>query len=106
MATVVFPVRSYIALRNSWAIDPLKAEREEGIIIIIIIIIMTGKLMYCSESSQALPACPLVKIGWRKGRALGSEESRVVGSGLMGVCRRGGKLSNWAKILNVFIGVD
>jgi len=32
--------------------------------------------MYCCECSQALPVRPLVKIDWRKGRALGSEESK------------------------------
>ena len=33
--------------------------------------------MYCCESFQALPVPPLVKIDGRKGRALGSEESKV-----------------------------
>jgi hypothetical protein len=30
----------------------------------------------------------------------------VAGSGLKGVCCRGGKLNNWAKFLNAFVGVD
>jgi len=40
LATVVFPVRSCIVLRD---ICPLEIEREGVIIIIIIIIIITGK---------------------------------------------------------------
>jgi hypothetical protein len=38
----------------------------------------------------------LVKLGWLQGKMLGSEEGKVMGSGLLGVWSSGEKLSVWA----------
>ena len=46
--------------------------------------------------------CPLVlqvEIGREQGKALGSEESNVTGSGLLTVCSRGKKLDMWAEFV-------
>ena len=47
-----------------------------------------GEIKYCSEGSRAVPARP-------SGEALGSEENRRMGCGLLGECSRGKKLSIW-----------
>jgi hypothetical protein len=42
--------------------------------------------------------CPLVlqvRVAWTQGKALGSEEDRRKGCGLLGECSRGKKLSIW-----------
>jgi hypothetical protein len=46
-----------------------------------------------SEGSQSVPARPSVMVGWQQGKALGSEESKVMGSGLL----ERERLSLWAE---------
>jgi hypothetical protein len=39
------------------------------------------------------PLVLLLKVGWKHGKELGSEECKMMGNGLLGVCGRGKKLS-------------
>jgi hypothetical protein len=61
--------------------------------------------MYCSESSQALPVFPLVKIDRRKGRALRSEESKV-GKWKDGSVQQRGDVEHLGGIFVCNCGVD
>jgi hypothetical protein len=45
---------------------------------------MYVKINHSDILSAALLA---VKVGWKQGKALGSEEGSVMGSGMLGVCR-------------------
>jgi hypothetical protein len=38
----------------------------------------------CSARREAVPARPSVKVIWKEGKVLGSEEGKVMGSGLFG----------------------
>jgi hypothetical protein len=97
LATAVFPVRSFCIKKYRGTLP----EREGGIIIIII----TGNQVYFSESSQALPARPLVKIGWRKSRAFESEDSKV-GKWSDDSVQQGGEVEHWGGIFECNCGVD
>jgi hypothetical protein len=51
--------------------------------------------VYCSEGLRHYPLVLLVKVVWKQGKVLGSEEGKVMGSGLLGECGRGKALSDW-----------
>jgi hypothetical protein len=51
--------------------------------------IMTGggdKKFTTLKAPRQYPLVLLVKIGWKEGRAMGSEERSALGSGILGVC--------------------
>jgi len=50
--------------------------------------IIMGNAIYCSEDSVLL-----VKVGWKHGLSLGSEEGSVLGIRLLAVCSRAKKWS-------------
>jgi hypothetical protein len=53
--------------------------------------------VYCSECFKAVSARPSGKSSLeKKDNMLGSDQGRVVGSELLGVCNTGQKLSSWA----------
>jgi hypothetical protein len=43
---------------------------------------VVGQAQNCYEGCQVCPLVLLVKVGCRQGKALGSEEGKVMGSGL------------------------
>jgi hypothetical protein len=67
----------------------------------------SSSLLRAKSKKFTAPKCPLVlltKVACQKGKALGSEEGKVMGSGLLGVCSRGTKLSTGAEAEFIFLG--